>query len=146
MSNSATLVYSDHLKNVKSIFHNTVRQFYLHKVSLYKKKSKIQLTEMKMRSAATIAPSMFVEKNKFLPRHFLTISSRPGCKTNHTKIIIIIIEIKSLRDKQYILNNNYITNATYDFIIQYHTFYCISKRSTVKILSQFKQTKKWIKI
>lgn len=36
------------------------------------------LTETKMRSASIIALSTSVEKNKFLPRLSITISSKPG--------------------------------------------------------------------
>lgn len=38
------------------------------------------LTQMNIKSASRMALSISVEKNRFLPRHFFTISSRPGCE------------------------------------------------------------------
>ena len=41
---------------------------------------------MNIRSASRMAESISVEKNRFLPRHFFTTSSSPGCWDKRKKL------------------------------------------------------------
>ena len=63
------------------------------------------LTEIKIRSASCIAVSISVEKNRFLPRHSLTTSTRDGYK------------IRIIRNATLSLHASYTIVMTKDFFI-----------------------------